>query len=200
MKKNKIPFNWLPASWGLRGKSRQVAEAEYYLEGYELDAELARIEHGADTIAYVRAMVEIDQKHGRIDEYATELKLAELDNKDNTGAADLAKLDIDLKYNKISPQEHERKRADLLNEPYMAMPKISWDPADPSKTFFELDYNQPFIDYLRANGYTGTDDDIVNRWLNDVCTSILSEMAPVDPEFVSSVRRVRRDDGTVEHS
>ena len=28
---SKIPFGWLPASWGLKGKSRELAEAEYYL-------------------------------------------------------------------------------------------------------------------------------------------------------------------------
>jgi hypothetical protein len=80
------------------------------------------------------------------------------------------------------------------------MPKISWDPVDPSKTYFELDYNQPFVEYLRENGYVGIDEDVINKWLNDVCTSILSEMAPVDPEFVSNVRKVRRGDGKVEHS
>ena len=198
--KNKIPFNWLPASWGLKGKSRQIAEAEYYLDGRELALELAKIEHGDGSSEFNRAAIKIDLQYGNIDEYTADTKLAELDNQENPNAGELAKLDVELKHSKISSQEHERKRADVLGEPYMAMPKISWDPADPSKTFFELDYNQPFIDYLRANGYPGTDDEIVNRWLNDVCTSILSEMAPVDPEFVSSVRRVRREDGTVEHS
>ena len=82
----------------------------------------------------------------------------------------------------------------------MAMPKISWDPVDPSKTFFELDYNDAFVASLRANSYQGTDEDVINRWLNDVCNSILSEMAPTDPEFVTNVRRIRRDDGKTEHS
>ena len=83
----------------------------------------------------------------------------------------------------------------------MAMPKISWDPVDPSKTFFELDYNQAFVEWLRSNGYNNvSDEEAINRWLNDVCNSILSEMAPTDPEFVSNVRRIRRDDGITEHS
>lgn len=200
MKRNKIPFNWLPASWGLRGKSRQIAEAEYYLEGYELDCELARINHADDTQKLATALVQIDLAHGKIDQYAADIKVAEIEHAKDAAALDLAKLNIELKHNKVSPQEHERKQADLLGEPYMAMPKISWDPADPSKTFFELDYNNHFVEYLRANGYVGSDDDIINRWLNDVCSSILSEMAPVEPEFVSNVRRVRRGDGNVEVS
>jgi hypothetical protein len=127
------------------------------------------------------------------------MRLAEIDHTDETGLA-LAKLDVDLRHNKISTQAHERKTADIKHEPYMAMPKISWDPVDPSKTFFELDYNDAFVQSLRANSYQGTDEDVINRWLNDVCNSILSEMAPTDPEFVTNVRRIRRDDGKTEHS
>jgi len=44
-KKNKlIPFSMLPASWGLKGKARQRAEAEYNLSGIDLKKELAKIE------------------------------------------------------------------------------------------------------------------------------------------------------------
>jgi hypothetical protein len=196
----KIPFNLLPASWGLKGKSRQIAEAEYYLAGYELDVELAKIEHGIDTANYNKQVILIDRQYNRIDQYTADVKLSELEHAGNENAAGLTKLDIDLKYDRISQQDFDRKRADLLGEPYMAMPKISWDPVDPSKTYFELDYNQAFVEYLRENGYVGIDEDVINKWLNDVCSSILSEMAPVDPEFVSNVRRVRRDDGKVEHS
>jgi hypothetical protein len=196
---NKIPFGWLPASWGLKGKSRELAEAEYYLTGYDLDVAKARIGHGSESPAFTRSVLDIDLAYGKISAYDHDVRLAEINNSDETALA-LAKLDVDLKHNRISAQEHERKTADIKNEPYMAMPKISWDPVDPTKTYFELDYNQAFVEFLRNNGYTGVDDEIINRWLNDVCTSILSEMAPVDPEFVSAVRRVRRDDGKVEHS
>jgi len=196
---NKIPFSWLPASWGLKGKSRELAEAEYYLTGYDLDVAKARIEHGLESPEFTKSVLDIDLAYGKISAYDHDTRLAEIDHTDETGLA-LAKLDVDLKHNKISTQEHERKVADLKNEPYMAMPKISWDPVDPSKTFFELDYNDAFVQSLRTNGYQGTDEDVINRWLNDVCNSILAEMAPTDPEFVSNVRRIRRDDGKTEHS
>lgn len=196
---SKIPFSWLPASWGLKGKSRELAEAEYYLTGYDLDVAKARIEHGLASPEFTKSVLDIDLAYGKISAYDHDTRLAEIGNTDETALA-LAKLDVDLKHNKISAQEHERKVADLKNEPYMAMPKISWDPVDPSKTFFELDYNDAFVQSLRANSYQGTDEDVINRWLNDVCNSILSEMAPTDPEFVSNVRRIRRDDGKTEHS
>ena len=177
----KIPFNLLPASWGLKGKSRQTAEAEYYLSGYELDIKLAEIEHGTGTPGFNKQEILIKREYSRIDQYTADVLLSELEHVGNENAAGLTKLDIDLKYERISQQDFDRRRADLLGEPYMAMPKISWDPVDPSKTYFELDYNQPFVEYLRENGYQGIDEDVINKWLNDVCTSILSEMAPVDP-------------------
>jgi len=194
----KIPFEWLPSSWGLKGKSRRMAAAEYYLTGYELDVELARIEHGDDTADFTRAVIDIDLRYGRISEYERDTKMAERFGDQATPG--LAQLEVELKHKRIGQQEYERKRADLLNEPYMAMPKISWDPGDPSKTFFELDYNDAFVQSLRTNGYVGSDEDCINRWLNDVCNSVLNEMAPSDPEFVSAVRKVRREDGKTEHS
>lgn len=196
----KIPFKYLPASWGLKGKSRQIAEAEYTLSGYDLAVELAKIEHGIDTANFTKAVIKLDLQHGRIDQYLADLRLSEIDNADNPNAKDLAKLDLDLKYERIGQSEYDRKRADLLNEPYMAMPKISWDPSDPSKTFFELDYNPAFVEYLQENGYAGNEDEIISRWLNDVCNSILTEMEPIDNDFVTTVRKIRRDDGKVEHS
>lgn len=194
----KIPFNWLPASWGLKGKSRQLAEAEYYLTGYDLDVAKAGIEHGRDSRQFTEAVLDIDLRYGKISAYDRDSRLASMD--EHGKVPGLSQLEVDLKHNRISQQEHDRRRADLLGEPYMAMPKISWDPQDPSKTFFELDYNEAFVQWLRTNGYNGTDEDCINRWLNDVCNSVLSEMAPADPEFVSSVRKVRRDDGKTEHS
>lgn len=194
----KIPFNLLPASWGLRGKSRAIAEAEYYLTGYELDVALARIEHGSDDPEFTRKVLDIDHRYGKISEYEKDSRLHDLLG--DKSVPGLGQLDIDLKHNRISQQEYDRRKADLLEEPYMAMPKISWDPKDPSQTYFELDYNEAFVVWLRANGYQGSDEDCINRWLNDVCNSIISEMGSQDADFVTNVRKVRRDDGTVEHS
>lgn len=42
-KRRLIPFHWLPASWGLKGRVRDEAEAAYYLEGEELKTRLEEI-------------------------------------------------------------------------------------------------------------------------------------------------------------
>lgn len=193
----KIPFKWLPASWGLRGKSKEIARAEYELEGYDLDVQLANLKID-DEIDRRKALLDIDFKHGKIDAYTREVELAKI-GKDGTDA-DLAVLAVDLKHDRITQQEHDRKRADLVGEPWMAMPKISWDPINPSKTYFELDYNDHFIGFLRDNDYQGTDEECINRWLNDVCLSVLDEMNQPDPEMVTPIRKIRLPDGKTEHS
>jgi hypothetical protein len=198
-----ISFNLLPASWGLKGKTRRIAEAEYYYTGYKLEQALAEIEYENDKDKLDLAIVNINIKYGFIMEYDAAIKIAELTHKISKSTdnklLELTKLDIELKYGNISQQEYDRKYSDLSEKPFIAMPKISWDPADPSKTYFELDYNEYFVPYLEKHGYTGNEEMIINRWLNDVCNSILDEMEPQDPEFVRTIKSVRRPDGRVEH-
>lgn len=198
----KIPFHLLPASWGLRGKTKRIAEAEYLYEGYELDQALARINHEGDTLALELALIDIDLKHRKIDQYEADRRKArqELPADADEKATAAAMLEIDLKHGKITQQDYDRKISDLTGAPYMAMPKISWDPADPSKTFFELDYNDYFVRFLEQNGYAGSEEEIINRWLNDVCVSVLDERTDKETEFVRTVRTIRRDDGKTEHS
>jgi hypothetical protein len=199
-----IPFAFLPGSWGLSGKTRKIAAAEYYHTGWYLEKALAEINNEGNPDKLDLDMVGINLKYKQIEPYDAEIKTAELNHKISKSTDDnvlaLAKLDIDLKYEKTYQQEYDRKSADLLGKPFMAMPKISWDPADPKKTYFELDYNEYFVTYLEQHGYAGNEETIINQWLNDICSSILDEMVSNEPEFVRTVRSVRRDDGKTEHS
>lgn len=186
----KIPFDWLPSSWGLKGKSRQRAQAEYELSGLDLDQRLAEIDHD-DPDAQAKAKLAARLKHKDIDQYQHDQELARLTLGDDELAIDL--LRIDLSHNKISQADHDRRRADILAEPWVAMPQISWDPADPSRSFFELDYNDHFVAYLRAHGYNnGTDEAVVERWLNDICRSVAMDLAQTDSAFVTEAAPVTR--------
>ena len=46
----KLPFRMMPGSWGLKGKTRAIAEAEYYYQGEELAKKLAEIEADGDPL------------------------------------------------------------------------------------------------------------------------------------------------------
>ena len=79
MKKKKIPFSMMPASWGLKGKSRAIAEAEYYYEGEELEQVLAEINAETDVDKQI-AKLEVQYKNEKIGRIEYEKQIAELKN------------------------------------------------------------------------------------------------------------------------
>lgn len=141
-----LPFGMLPASWGLSGKSRAIAEAEYYYTGEDLEKKLAEL----------NAETEVDKE--------------------------VAKLDVDLKHEKIGKVEYEKKVAELREEPYVNVLEMGVNPEDAKAGYIELDWNDHFIKMLHDNGYTGqSDEDVVNKWFNDLCRTILyQEKADLD--------------------
>lgn len=184
MKKPKIPFAWWPGHWGLTGKTRERAQAEYELSGFDLDMRLAEIDHEDLTQRQIKQL-QIQQKHGRISDYEHDLQLVKITNLDETEQQQ-ALLEVEFKHNKITSQIYERKMADLKQEPWVSMPDIKWDPQDPARSYFELDYNEHFITFLRSHNYNGlSDDQVVERWLTDVCRSVAQEFHADDPTFVS---------------
>ena len=145
-KKTKLPFSMMPASWGLKGKARAKAEAEYYYEGEELEKVLEGIDAETDEDKVI------------------------------------AELDIDLKNEKISQSDYDKKIAEIKDEPYVNVLKMELNPETANAGYIELDWNDKFVEFLHNNGYTGqNDEDVVNKWFNDVCrTVLLQEQADLD--------------------
>lgn len=76
-KKTKLPFSMMPASWGLKGKTRAVAEAEYYYEGEELEEVLAQLDVESDDDKEL-AKLEVQLKNGKIGKYEYDKKIADI--------------------------------------------------------------------------------------------------------------------------
>ena len=76
-KKTKLPYSMMPASWGLKGKSRARAEAEYYYEGDELEKVLAGIDVNSDEEKSV-AEIEIDVKNGKLSQSEADKQIANI--------------------------------------------------------------------------------------------------------------------------
>ena len=193
----KIPFRMMPSSWGLKGKSRARAEAEYYLTGLELDLRLIEIEEDDPGQKQIKTL-QGRHRHGEISAYDLEVQTAEIKLADRPTELEVERVEIDFRHHKIERPAYERALADLREEPWVAMPELSWDPKDPSRSFFELDYNDHFVTFLRTNGYAGaTDEIVVEGWLNDVCRSVVMDMSQEDPAFLSAAaptvnRRVKK--------
>lgn len=181
----KIPFAWMPGSWGLKGKTREIAQAEYELTGTALEQKLIEINLRDNPKLLAEKLLDFQHTQGKVSDYDYEIRKAELHAKDET-AKKLAVLDIELAHGKIEQTSYDRQRADLLQDPWVSMPKINWDPAHNNHTYFELDFNSYFISYLIENGYTGTEDEILNKWLNDICQNIISDMSQPGMDFISN--------------
>ncbi len=203
MKKPKIPFRLWPGSWGLRGRTREIAEAEYTLSGLELELRLIEITEDNPLQREIKN-IRAQQKYNKISEHEAEQKIVALSVEEGQ-ARDIALLDLELRYKKIDKTEYEKKLADIKEQPWVAMPNISWDPADPTKSFFELDYNNYFVTYLRNNGYDGeSDTTVVEKWLTDVCRAVATEFSDTGDSFVATAlpttRRVRKNAKKAEYS
>lgn len=182
MKKKKlIPFKLTPASWGLVGNSRAVAEAEYYHTGEELERVLATIYHSDDAGAETRVLLKLDLKYGKISEYEYQDQIATLDAT-SPDDAELRRLAVKLDHGKMSISEYEHAVADIKKEPWVNIIKMELDQKNATAGYVELDWNDHFIRMLSDNGYVGrSDDDIVNKWFNDVCRTVLiQEKADLD--------------------
>lgn len=180
--KRLLPFSWMPASWGLKGKSRQLAEAEYYYTGVDLELEVSAIKHADDPYELERNKLRIthlsknDCDHEQLERDLRDLELKHgyMTEKEH----ELALLEIDKSYNKVSQNDYLSKKASINKEPYVNVLSMDIDDELPTQGAFELDWNDEFIKMLHAAGITGTsDEDIVNKWFNSVCRTVLMQNA-----------------------
>lgn len=76
-KKTKLPFSMMPAGWGLKGKSRAIAEAEYYYDGEELEEVLAQLEAETDVDKEI-AKLDVQFKNDKIGKYEYDKAIADI--------------------------------------------------------------------------------------------------------------------------
>ena len=92
---------------------------------------------------------------------------------------------INFKYGHVEKDQHEKNIATLNGEEYIRVVGMELDPDKPGQGFFELDFNENFVEYLAKSGYDGLEpDEIVDNWFSDLCKNIvLSDLE--DEEGVS---------------
>jgi hypothetical protein len=197
IKKRLIPFKFLPASWGLTGKTRAIAEAEYYYTGEDLERALIPINfpEPADVGEATKAVLKLDLKYNRISEleYDDQMATMEATGEDD---AKMRRLAAQLKHGVISITEFEKKQAEILQEPWVNIVKMEINPETATAGYVELDWNEHFVKMLSENGYTGrSDEDLVNKWFNDVCRTVLiQEMSDQDYGMQEQPRRRDKSD------
>ena len=85
-------------------------------------------------------------------------------------------------------------------KPWVKVLDMNVSPDNPRIGFFELDWNDEFVNNLKQHGYLGkTDEEIVDRWFQTLCKTIGNEQG-VDITGSGYVQINRRDDGKTEVS
>jgi len=85
-------------------------------------------------------------------------------------------------------------------EPIVKVLNLNVNPQNPRNGFFELDWNDEFVNMLKQNGYQGeTEEQIVDGWFQSLCRTIGNEQGLGDVTG-GYVQINRRNDGKTEVS
>lgn len=171
----KIPFEWMPGSWGLKGRTREIAKAEYELTGYDLEKRLLEIaKDDMEPSEFSRRCWDLDVKYGKMDTAKYHRLLLTLIEDDRQ--RELAALELDQREGKIGSLEYSKKHATLKNEPWVNVVSMDFGGKTALEGSFELDWNDAFVAKLKEAGYIGaTPDAIVNQWFMEVCRNVALE-------------------------
>jgi|TARA_B110000858_G_scaffold198378_1_gene264409 hypothetical protein len=76
----------------------------------------------------------------------------------------------------------DKEEATARKDPWVNVIKMGMDPDNVVQGYFELDWNDEFVQYLQEKGMQGSsDEDVVNKWFNAVCRTVLvQEQADLD--------------------
>jgi hypothetical protein len=175
MSKKLVPFSWMPGSWGLKGKTREIARAEYELKGFELEERLLTLRlDELEPDVYNRKCYDLHLKYNKITQEAYYRLLIDLIKDDKQKA--LAILELDLRDGKIKQLEYEKQTATLKGEPWVTVLTVDFNKKSSLEGSFELDWNTFFVEKLRSDGYVApTEDLIVNMWFMEVCRNVALE-------------------------
>ena len=171
----KPKFGVLPGHWGLAGKTREIAKAEYELEGYELERKLLEINADEyDIEGNEKKLLALDLKYKKIERSVYDRKMAEKITDEVTRAKAL--LELDYREGKIKELAYSKMMATLNNEPWVTVLNMDFTHKSALEGSFELDWNDHFVKKLEAEGYSGpTPDNIVNAWFMEVCRNVAME-------------------------
>jgi hypothetical protein len=175
MSKKIIPFSLYPYSWGLTGKARERARAEYELSGFELDSRLLDLSRDElDEETYNRKNWELQLKCGLISKADFDKNLISLIKDERE--RQIALLDLQKQEGSITELEYAKSSATLKGEPWVTVLSMDFGGKKSLEGSFELDWNEIFVESLKKEGYEGlTADSIVNQWFMEVCRNVALE-------------------------
>ena len=118
---------------------------------------------------------------------------------------------INFKYGHIDQHAHDKNMANFNGEEYIRVVGMELDEDKPGQGFFELDFNENFVEYLAKAGYDGLESDqIVDNWFSDLCKNIVlndledeegvRKSVDTDSKEGLIISKIRTDKNTSEYS
>jgi hypothetical protein len=116
------------------------------------------------------------------DEYELEQALEDIRLRNDPVEGQIVEVKRKFAAGDLTENERDKEIANIRKEPYVNVIEMGIEGDDIRQGFFELDWNDEFVIMLQNAGITGTsDDDVVNKWFNGVCrTVLLQEGADLD--------------------
>ena len=97
--------------------------------------------------------------------------------------------------------EKEKEAATAKGEPWVAVLDTQVNPDNIRNGFFELDWNNEFIEQLLDAGYSGeTNEQIVDQWFRTIVSQMLSEEGETTDRDMGYINVVPIDKGKSEVS
>ncbi len=118
---------------------------------------------------------------------------------------------INFKYGHIDQHAYDKNMATHNGEDYIRVVGMELDEDKPGQGFFELDFNENFVEYLAKAGYDGLEpDQIVDNWFSDLCKNIVlndledeegvRKSVDTDSKEGLIISKIRTDKNTSEYS
>lgn len=128
-----------------------------------------------------RDLISARLRHGRMTQYEHDIELCKLEHAEGI-EREIALAEVERRHEKITQKQFDKTVATLKKEPWIGIIDDGYDVNQGvNGLFFELDWNDYWIDYLRLNGYGGKDQDqIVEQWFSDVCRSQIGDEGDED--------------------
>ena len=105
-----------------------------------------------------------------------------------------------MKVKKATTTKKTKKKVSKKEEPWVKVLNMNVNPDNPRNGFFELDWNDAFVENLKSHGYQGqSQEEIVDRWFQTLCNTIGNEQG-IDVTDSGYVKINRREDGKTEVS
>jgi hypothetical protein len=156
-----------------RAKAVLTAKFDHGLiDAHTCDAMWARLDF-AEGAELSLALLEIDLRYDKITPYEHDFAALKIEYPEDGTDRELARLDVEFKHDKIGELAYHKARATLLEEPWVGIVDQGFDTTRGlDGVYFEFDWNEYWIVFLRINGYFGrNDEEVVDAWFSDVCRS-----------------------------